>query len=202
MAVERAGRAEGKAGEGLKKGLLFCLLLPLFCGCGDRLDIDQVPLRNLEGESVHIDWASNTCTVVYFLSPECPLCINYTRNLKQMAADFSGEQVQFIGVFSGEWIGADEVREYRTKYGLPFQMMMDSDISLAKLLNATVTPEAFLLDITGRVRYSGAIDNWMNALGRKKLEVTEHYLHNAITAALAGQKVAVSRTKAVGCLIE
>lgn len=201
MAVEGIGRAEGKAGWGLK-GLLLCFLLPLICGCGGRLAVDQIPLRSLDGESVQIDLSRSTCTVVYFLSPECPLCINYTRNLKQLASDFSSEQVQFIGVFSGKWFSADEVKEYRTKYGLPFQMLMDSDLSLAQLLDATVTPEAFLLDSSGRVLYSGAIDNWMNALGRKKLEVTEHHLHDAITATLAGQKVVVNRTKAVGCLIE
>lgn len=202
MAVEGIGRAERKAGEGLKKGLLFCLLLPLFCGCGGRLAVDQIPLRSLNGNSVHIDLTGSTCTVVFFLSPECPLCISYTRNMKQLAEEFSENQVQFVGIFSGEWVSGDEVREFSTKYGLPFQMLMDSHLSLAQLLDATVTPEAFLLDSSGRVLYSGAIDNWMNALGRKKLEVTEHYLHDAITATLAGQKVAVSRTNAVGCLIE
>jgi len=175
-------------------------LLPLLCGCG--LAVDQIPLRNLEGESVHIALAQNHCTVVYFLSPECPLCISYTRNLKQLASDFSDERVQFVGIFSGKWFSEDEVKTYSLKYGLSFQMLLDDDLSFAKKLNASVTPEAFLLDSSGRVRYSGAIDNWVNDLGKKKLEVTEHYLRDAIAATLAGEEVPVRSAKAVGCLIE
>lgn len=146
--------------------------------------------------------ADRPFTVILFLSPECPLCLNYTLNLRNLREDFSSEKVQFVGVFSGKWFSAEEVRGFRTRYALAFPMLFDDHLALAKQLDATVTPEVFLLDSTGRVLYSGAIDNWVTDLGKKKLEVTEDYLSDAITSALEGEKVKVKKTRAVGCLIE
>jgi peroxiredoxin len=172
-----------------------------FFSCGKE-PISSIPLRDLDEQAARIDPSKSPFTVILFLSPECPLCLNYTLNLKELQEDFPSEKVRLVGVFSGKWFSAEEVREFRTRYALAFPMLFDDHLALAKLLDATVTPEVFLLDSTGRVLYSGAIDNWVNDLGKKKLEVTEHYLRDAISAALEWEKVNVRKTRAVGCLIE
>lgn len=172
-----------------------------FFSCGKE-PISSIPLRDLDEQAARIDPSKSPFTVILFLSPECPLCLNYTLNLKELQEDFLSEKVQLVGIFSGKWFTAEEVREFRVRYGLTLPMFFDDKLALANVLDATVTPEVFLLDSSGRVLYSGAIDNWVNDLGKKKLEVTEHYLRDAIVSSLNGEEVKVRKTRAMGCLIE
>jgi len=67
---------------------------------------------------------------------------------------------------------------------------------------ATITPEAILIDKNQQVIYQGAIDNWFFELGRNRLEVTEHYLIDAIEASMKGQMPSIKRTEAIGCFIQ
>jgi peroxiredoxin len=181
--------------------IVVSLLTFLLFSCGEA-PLSGIPLRDLDGQPGLINPAEHSFTIVLFLSPECPLCLNYARNLRQLEEEFPSEKVKLVGVFSGKWFTAEEVREYRVRHGLGFTMLFDDELAVARKLQATVTPESFLLDSTGHVLYSGAIDNWVNDLGKKKLEVTEHYLRDAIISSLNGEKVRVKKTKAVGCLIE
>lgn len=119
-----------------------------------------------------------------------------------MESDFVENEVQFIGVFSGKWHRLEEVQDFGSRYSIEFPLLMDAEGQLAQRLKATVTPEVFLLDSSGKTLYSGAIDNWLNKLGKKKLEVTEHYLADAISAALQNETIYPDRTQAFGCLIE
>ena len=52
------------------------------------------------------------------------------------------------------------------------------------------------------VIYRGAIDNWFYELGRYRLEITDHYLIDAINASLDGKKPALTKTEALGCFIQ
>jgi hypothetical protein len=66
----------------------------------------------------------------------------------------------------------------------------------------TITPEVVVADASGQVLYQGAIDNWFYELGRYRQFITEHYLTDALDAIAAGKPVPVTRTEAVGCLIQ
>jgi len=57
------------------------------------------------------------------------------------------------------------------------------------------------LNKKGEVVYKGAIDDWVQDLGKQKLTVSKHYLQDAINASLNNKEVTVKRTKAIGCLI-
>ena len=156
----------------------------------------------MENTERHIDPKEHALTVIFFLSPECPLCINYTLAMRELATTFASDTLAFYGVFSKEWYSPSEVHEFQLKYGLPFEMLFDSELQLAKALSASVTPEVFVINSSSEVIYSGKIDNWVNALGKKKLEVTEHYLKNALLAWRAGERIDPKQTEPIGCLIE
>lgn len=81
-------------------------------------------------------------------------------------------------------------------------MLLDDGNKLAEVLGATITPEAFVLNSKSEVLYSGKIDNWVNELGNKKLEVSEHYLKNALIAWRYGKPIDPKHTEPKGCLIE
>lgn len=88
------------------------------------------------------------------------------------------------------------------EYDLPFTAIADTDKKLTDNLQATVTPEVFLLDDQGHILYQGAIDNWFAAVGQQRQVITEHYLEDALDSFLSGGVVKTSKTNAVGCIIE
>ncbi len=181
--------------------VLLALIL-LVGSCTNERPIEDIPLTDLNGAQTSIDLAAHHVTVIAFLSPECPLCINYSRNLKATYDRFAAQDVALVGVFAGKWFSPQEVGAFATKYDLAFPMVLDEDNSLAKKLGATITPEVFVVNSQGQVLYSGGIDNRMNALGKMKQQVTAHYLDDAIEADLDGRGISPEKTKAIGCLIE
>jgi peroxiredoxin len=181
---------------------LIPILLLLFVGCANHPTIREVILTDLDDSAVYIKPSENALTVIYFLSPECPLCINYTLAMREMEQEFASDSIKFYGVHSKEWFSANEVKEFAIKYELGFEMLRDSGNQLADALGATITPEVFVLNSDREVLYSGKIDNWVNDLGKKKLQVSEDYLKNALLAWREGKAIEPKRTEPKGCLIE
>src|SRR5262249_19339099 len=62
------------------------------------------------------------------------------------------------------------------------------------------TPEAFVLDARGEVRYRGRIDD-QYGVGTMRPKPTRRDLAEALTELLAGKPVSKPRTEAVGCRI-
>lgn len=140
--------------------------------------------------------------VLLFLNTECPLCISYTPLLRTMREEYAAISTWAL-VFPGKWQNKDSIASYLERYGLgPNEIWRDPANDLVKLLEARVTPSAFVLDHEGTVLYSGRIDNWMYETGRKKLSADIHDLADALNRLRSGQLPKVQRTEPVGCLIE
>jgi thiol-disulfide isomerase/thioredoxin len=179
--------------------LLFTVAI---VGCSTQPELDSIELKTLDNKPAYIQPTNNSLSVLFFLSPECPLCINYTLAMTQLANEFQNDSIVFYGLHSANWFTANEVEAYRLKYELPFTMLLDEGNHVAKALGASVTPEVFVLNSNAEVIYNGKIDNWVNELGKKKLEVTDHYLKNALVNWRNGKAIQPQRTEPKGCLIE
>ncbi|MDP5172296.1 MAG: redoxin domain-containing protein [Bacteroidia bacterium] len=145
---------------------------------------------------------SSAYTVFIFLSPECPLCENYSATLKTLRAQFPEEEVSFVGIFSGQWYSRDEIQHFLARYQPPVKVVLDPRYQLQALFQATVTPEAVVVNRSGKVEYQGKIDNWIVSLGKKRTVVNQLYLQDALAALLKGEEPAIRQTEAVGCFIE
>lgn len=178
------------------------IVLLLVTGCANKPAVHEVLLTDLNDSAVSINPSENALTIIFFLSPECPLCINYTFAMRELEQEFASDSIKFYGIHSKEWFSANEVNEFAIKYKLDFEMLLDDGNQLANALGATITPEVFVLNSNSEVLYSGKIDNWVNELGKKKLEVSEHYLKNALLAWRDGKPIDPKRTEPKGCLIE
>ena len=160
-------------------------------------------LRSLEGERFAMDSLSgHAATVVFFLSPECPMCINYSLTINRLYNEFQNRDIVFYGVFPGTFYKESEIRAYLNEYEPEVIPLLDPDYAFTHTLGARVTPEAFVFDAGGTLAYRGAIDNWVPKLGQKRTVITQHYLADALHALAAGQAPPLRQTKAVGCLIE
>jgi peroxiredoxin len=138
--------------------------------------------------------------VVVFLAPDCPLSQSSARTLNELRAGFQAREVEFFGVFAGR--AGESAAAFAKTYALQFPVLRDADFRMADYLGAKTTPEAFVLDEAGRIRYSGAIDNRAPELGQRRTVITEHYALDALQSIVDGRKVSRERTPAVGCYIE
>jgi thiol-disulfide isomerase/thioredoxin len=183
------------------RSILF-LFTFLVAGCTTSPRVDEIVLADLNNTEARIEPNQQAVSVIYFLSPECPLCINYTLTMRELEDEFASDSIKFYGVFSKEWFSPEEVKNFVLKYDLGFTTLFDDSNRLARALHATVTPEVVVLNRKGELLYSGKIDNWVNDLGKKKLEVSEHYLRDALQAWRNGTSFEPKRTEPIGCLIE
>src|SRR5205823_4360719 len=86
-------------------------------------------------------------------------------------------------------------------FGLKFPVARDRHGALAAKLGAAVTPEAFVIDAQGEVRYHGRIDDQFAGRQKPNANPGTHELRDAIAAVLDGRDVPVKWVKAVGCPI-
>jgi thiol-disulfide isomerase/thioredoxin len=141
-------------------------------------------------------------TVYFFISPECPLCQSYSLTMRTLHTQYAAKGIEFVGIVPGNDFDEMDIVTYKNKYKIPFKMWRDSKMELTSKYNATITPEAIVVDAKGKALYQGRIDNWAYELGKKRKVITEHDLINALDLILANKPVKVSKTKAIGCYIE
>ena len=139
--------------------------------------------------------------VILFLDPECPVSNAYMREIKSIHSDYSKKGIAFEAVFPVPTVKRTDIKQFLSKYQAAIPGYQDPGLLRVKRYQATVMPEAVLINANGEILYRGAIDNWYYALGKNRAKATELYLRNAIEAVLNGEVVLKSRTEAIGCLI-
>ncbi len=139
-------------------------------------------------------------TLFIFLSPECPLCQNYSTTLNKLCRQYAAN-VQMYGIIPGKAYTIDDVKKFAHQYKISFPILIDANKKLTACLHASVTPQVILLNNKNVLLYKGAIDNWVQSLGRQRVNVTEFFLQDALQQSTSNKTVLVKRTKAVGCSI-
>jgi len=143
--------------------------------------------------------------VIYFWSAECP-CVRACENfsLRPLASKYAGK-VRFYAVVSGAYDlnkPLSELSQDIAAHKLSFPVLLDPKHTVAKTLNAEVTPECYLLDPQNRILYSGMPDDSKRfLLETGDYGITKSFLAVAMTQALAGKKVTMPRTQNEGCSI-
>ena len=165
--------------------------------------IFNTQLETLDDKTFELsDWKNNKFTVVLFLLADCPACQSYSLTLNNLTKQFSSCGVKFYGVFPGHYGTLQEDLEFKTNYKISFPLLRDPEKKISSLLHAKVAPEAFLIDRNGKVLYRGRIDDWMYAVGKKRIKINSNDLQNAISESCAGKDVSKPATQAIGCIIE
>jgi len=150
-------------------------------------------MTTLEGRRFSLAEAekSHSGVVILFLSTICPYSNYYNDLIRDMAGEFAKRGVLFVGVNSGKLETVDEVRAHAREHGHIFDIIKDSDSRIAELFDARRTPEVFLVDSRGTLRYHGRIAS----------KISSPDLKNALESFLAGRPIRPAETKAFGCAI-
>jgi peroxiredoxin len=154
-------------------------------------------VHDLDGKSVNFSALKGPLTVVTFIATECPVSNSYNQRMIAVYKDYTSKNVKFVFVNSNRSEPAGEVREHAQRVGFPFPVYKDPNNVVADRFDAQVTPESFVIDSSGIIRYHGSIDDNMN-----ESHVHTQRLRAALDALLAGKPVASNETKAFGCTIK
>jgi peroxiredoxin len=135
-----------------------------------------------------------------FLLDDCNICQSYTLKINELYEQYS-ECVEFVGVFPNIASTPQEINDFKEKYSIKFELIEDFDKTLAKKLEASITPEVFLLNPLQEIIYQGRIDDEFVQVGKRRKHITSSDLKNALQAFQENLPIAVKKTQAVGCFI-
>ncbi len=147
-------------------------------------------------ESVYGD-RKQKATVVMFIATRCPISNAYNERMRTIAQEYMAKGVRFVGINSNVIEPTQEVAEHAKQNAFPFSVLKDEGNRIADRFNAQFTPEIFVMDAKGVLRYHGRIDDSQNAAN-----ITSHDLRDTLNALLAGKNPPRAETKAFGCTIK
>jgi peroxiredoxin len=133
--------------------------------------------------------------LLYFWSANCPWSVRADREIAKWPADLTAKAVILRVAMNADEPPDALRREAANRFeGI---LLLDSDRKMTDVYGAQATPEFFLLDTIGRVRYHGALDD---ATFRQPAPARPS-LQNALRALLAGGNPDPAETPAYGCAI-
>jgi peroxiredoxin len=154
-------------------------------------------LQDLDGKVVTFADLKGPVTVVTFISTICPISNAYNDRMNDVYKEYSARGVKFIFVNANSNESASEVRQHAKDVGFDFPVYKDPRNIAADRFGANVTPESYVIDSSGIIRYHGQVDD-----NRNPARVRTQGLRLALDAVLAGKPVAPLETKAFGCTIK
>ena len=122
--------------------------------------------------------------VVLFLSCRCPYVAQARAPLADLYKQY-GDKVAFVGLNANQNERVDDIKaDAAQSFGFP--MLRDDGSKVADLYGAQRTPEAFVVDPSGVIRYHGGVAD----------------LGPALAQLVGGSPIAKSESKAFGCTIK
>jgi len=163
--------------------------------------IELGTLRSPDGRAVDLSPPKNGISVLLFYSSECPISNAYSPTYNSLFDTFHSPAVKWAGVCIDPDLSDADVKTHARDFGLKFPVVRDRTGVLARKIGATMTPEAFVVDARGHVRYHGRIDDQFAARRVRNTNPTGAGLKDALAALVKGEEVKVPHVPAVGCPI-
>lgn len=158
--------------------------------------------KDIDGEAFQVRRSKEAkFTVVVFVSTDCPVANAFQPALRDIQSKYKDKHVQFFQVHPTARTTTEKAKKHKKEFRIEAPVVLDPELKIARLLKAKVTPEAFLIDESGKVLYRGRINDLYVGFGKKRRKPRTHDLSDAIENAIAGEPIAVTETKAIGCLI-
>lgn len=141
-------------------------------------------------------------SVLFFITSDCPISNSYAPEIQRICSEYGPKQVSCDLVYVDPTLTIADVKKHVQDFGYSsLPAILDASHKLVKAAGVTITPEAAVMGPSGQVLYRGRIDNVYAALGKRRLEATEHDLQKALDEILSGKPVLTPQTQAIGCYI-
>ncbi len=142
-------------------------------------------------------------TVVVFTCNHCPYALAWHDRIVALARDYAGRGVRVLAINSNDAEryprdspDAMRARVQRGEFdGVPY--LRDETQEVARAYDAKTTPDVFVLDAGGVLRYRGAPDGDYDDPPQNAA-----FVRDTLDAVLAGRKPGLAETPPVGCSIK
>ncbi|MFH1185674.1 MAG: redoxin domain-containing protein [Chloroflexota bacterium] len=152
-------------------------------------------LPDLDGRLHRLGDYRERIVVLNFWSCDCPHAVR-TDDLITAWRERWGEAVEVLLIASNANETPAAMAAAARARRLPM-ILVDRQHVVADLYAAQTTPEVYVIDRQGRLRYRGAVDDTSFAQRMPK----SLFLEQAVAALLAGESPRVSETRSYGCAI-
>lgn len=163
-------------------------------------EVSLAGLVDLDGRPLPAT-ATRGPTVLLFARSDCPISNRYAPEVQRLHAELAPRGVRFLLVYPDPAEPVPEIRAQHAAYGYPFAAVRDPEQAVTRATGATITPEAAVLDATGRLVYRGRIDDRWVDFGKQRPEPTTRDLETVLDDLVAGREVEPRSTRAIGCYI-
>ncbi len=144
-----------------------------------------------------------TGTLIFFTCNHCPYVVGSEARMKDLYDKIATQGISMVAVHSNETVGHPtdtfELALVRMKeMGFKWLSLDDIEQFTARAYGAQRTPHYFLFNTDGLLVYTGRMDN----SPRDVTKVQTHELDDAVDALIAGRKIEVPQTDAIGCNVK
>jgi peroxiredoxin len=161
---------------------------------------DQAPTFSLP-DTEGTEHGPDGMTVVVFTCNHCPYALGWHDRLLQVARDYDDVSFLAVNPNDAERYPADSYeamkQRVRADGGWPHPYLRDESQEVARAYDAKTTPDVFVLDAEGRLRYRGAPD-----ADHRDPDQNAIWLREALDAVREGRAPDRAETKPVGCSIK
>ena len=167
---------------------------------GDRAPEFELP--DTEGREHALDGDEGKATVVVFTCNHCPYALAWHDRILDVARDYADRGVRMLAINSNDAEryprdSYEAMQERVRNESWPVPYLHDSSQEVARAYGAQVTPDMFVFDGEGRLRYRGAPDEDQSDPSQNAA-----WLRGALDALLDGREPDPAETKPVGCSVK
>jgi len=163
--------------------------------------VPELTLPDTEGRSHSL--SGDGVTAVVFTCNHCPYALAWHDRIAGVARDYADRGVRVLAVNpnDADRYPADSFDAMKERVaadgGWPLPYLRDESQEAARAFDAKTTPDVFVFDADGRLRYRGAPDSDHRDASRNAA-----WLRAALDATLAGGEPDEPETRPVGCSIK
>jgi len=173
---------------------------------GVGLPAPDFTLTDVAGNSVTLSEFTNAgkTVVLEWFNPDCPVSKAYhvpESVMTPIADEYASKDVVWLAINSGgpglQGHGVERNQRAVDDYSIPFPVLLDESGEVGRRYAATRTPQMYIIDTDGMLRYAGAIDN-----GTSRDPGDVNFVRQALDQLLADADVSVPTSKAFGCSVK
>ncbi len=161
---------------------------------------EKAPMFNLP-DTEGAEHSPDGVTVVVFTCNHCPYALAWHERILDAARDHPGVRFLAVNPNDAERYPRDSFEAMRERVqadgGWPLPYLRDETQDVARAYGAQTTPDVFVLDAEGILRYRGAPDEDYGDPSQGAA-----WLRGALDAVLAGRDPDPAETRPVGCSVK
>jgi len=151
---------------------------------------EEHTLSDLRGKIVVLEW----------INPQCPFVQRHygAGTMTGLDGQFPDDEVAWLAVDSSHFVEAEDAEAWRQEHEIAYPILLDNAGDVGHAYSATTTPNMFVIDAEGVLRYAGAIDD--DPRGRNDSPTS--YVNQAVQALRNGEAVETAQTEPYGCSVK